>query len=180
MCHVVRDERVVVHMLLLVSYHTAVARAFRTLAHQVQVQLVACDTVVQRDDVMVHPAVALLLDIHVAHPSILVVRLLQTVEVQFGVVAHKGLYHLCCQKVAVVSSMVAEQEFHLSALFHDNQYPTVHHQVHVRTQDIDYLDGTLHLHVLGHIDIQAVLRQHRVQVSGSVVVLPSQHVIVVC
>ena len=108
MRHMVRYQRVVIDVLLLVSYHATVARALSPLAYQVEVQLITCHSVMQRDDVMVHSAVSLLLDIYIAHTGILVVRLLQTIEVQLGILTHKRLDNLSSQETTIVSGMVTK------------------------------------------------------------------------
>ena len=177
MGHVVGYQRIVVHVLPLVGNDAAVARALSTLAHHIEVQLVARHAVVQRDDIMVHPAVGLLLYIDIAHPGILVVRLLQTVQVQLCILAHIGLDDLCRQEVAVIGSVVAEQELRLGTLLHHDQHAAVHHQVDIRTQNVDDLDGSVQHHSLGHIDKQTILRQHRVQVGHGVIVLSCQAVV---
>ena len=82
MACLVGDQRVVVDMLLLVGNDTAVAGAFCPLAPQHQVEAVARDAVVKRDDIVVQPAVGLLLYVDIAHTGVLVVGLFQTVEVE--------------------------------------------------------------------------------------------------
>ena len=74
--------------------------------------------------------------------------------------------------------MVAKQHLNLCTLFEHNQYTTVYHQVNVRAQDVDDLNGTVYLDVLGHIDIKAILCQHGVEVSNSIVGV-SSHTIVI-
>ena len=91
MGHVVGDERVVIHMLLLVGNHTAIALALSTLAREGEVEFIASNAVVEGDDVMVHPAVGLLVDIDIAHANILIMCLLKTIEVERGILAHIGL-----------------------------------------------------------------------------------------
>ena len=59
--------------------------------------------------------------------------------------------------------MVAEEELGLSALFHHDEDTTVYHQINIRTKDIDYLNGSLHLHVLWYVDQQAILCQKCIQ-----------------
>ena len=92
--HTVGNQRVVVHVLLLVGDDAAVALALCPLAREGQVELVAGDAIMERDGVVVHPAVTLLVDIDVAHAYILIVGLLQAVEVERGTLADVGLYDL--------------------------------------------------------------------------------------
>ena len=80
--HTVGDEGVVVDMLLLVGDDTAVALALGALAREGEVETVAGGAVVQGDDVMVHAAVGLLVDVDVAEAYILMMCLLHTIEVE--------------------------------------------------------------------------------------------------
>ena len=182
MRHLMCYQRVIVHMLFLVSYHTTIALALSPLARECQVELIACHTIMQRDDIMRHTTVALLVNIHIAYTYILIMRLLQTVEVQRSVLAHEGLYHLRGQEVAVISGMVAEQHLDFCPLFHHDEHTTVHHQVGHHAlrilgrclQDINHLNGTVNLHVLRHIHQQAILRQHRVKCGNGILTGLSQ------
>ena len=125
----------------------------------------------QRYHVVAHATVALLLDIDIAHAYILIMGLLQTVEVETGIIAHKGLDDLSGQEITIVGSMVAEKHLQFSSLLQYDEHAAVHHQVVHLTlcvsrsgfQDIYYLNGTFHLNVLGHIDQHAVLGKHGVQ-----------------
>ena len=74
--------------------------------------------------------------------------------------------------------MVTEQHLQLGTLFQHDEHTTVDHQVHIRAQDVDYLYSTVYLDVLGHIDVETILRQHRIKVGGSIVSLTSQTVVV--
>ena len=74
--HLMVDERIVVYMLALVCDDTAVAPTFGSLAFEHEVELVARDTVLQRDDIVVEPTVSLLVDIDIAHACVLFMRLL--------------------------------------------------------------------------------------------------------
>ena len=82
MGHFMRDEGVVVDLLLLIGNHTAVALALSPLAREGEVELIAGDAVVEGDDVVVHTAVGLLIYIDVAHTNILIMCLLKTIEVE--------------------------------------------------------------------------------------------------
>ena len=118
---------------------------------------------------MVDPAVALLVDEHVAHPHVLGMGLFKAVEVELGIVAHEGFYHLCGEETAVVGSMVAEEELDFRMVFYHNEYTAVDHQINVGAQDVDDLHGLIDHHALGHIDEQAVLGQHGVEGSDAIV-----------
>ena len=81
----------------------------------------------KRDDVMVYTAVSLLLDINVADTTILVMSLLQTIEVETGILAYISLDYLGSEEVLIIGSMIAEEELGLCALFHHNEHTTVYH-----------------------------------------------------
>ena len=127
---------------------------------------------------MVHSAVSLLLNIDIAHTGVLIMCLLQTIQVQFGILAHISLYHLRSQESTVVCGMVAEQEFHFRSLFHDDEHTTVYHQVDITTQNVDDLNGAVNHHILRHIDVKSILCQHRVQVCHRIFIFTSQLIIV--
>ena len=173
----VGDERVVVDMLLFVGNDTAAAIALSTLSHKVEVQLVACHTIVQRDDIMIHATISLLLDIDIADTSVLMMRLLQTVKVQFGIVAHKTLNDLCGQKATVVGSMVTKEEFGFCTFLQYNEHATIHHEVNITAQDIDDLNSTVKDHILRYIDEKTILCQHGIEVGDGIIVFTSQMVI---
>ena len=65
--------------------------------------------------------------------------------------------------MAVVGSMIAEEQFQYGSLLDDDEHAAVDHQVDIGTQDIDDLDGALHLDAFGDIDEQTVLREHGVE-----------------
>ena len=185
---IMRDERIVVHMLVLVGNHAAAQPALSPLAVQFEVEFIACDTVVESDDVMHHPTVGLLVHIDIAQPHILGMRLLQTVELHPGIVAGEDLDDLRGEEVAVVGRMVTEEQRHLRMLLGNDEDTAVEHQGHPSPiaprrggcfEDIDDLYGALHLHAPGHIYQQSVLRQHRVEVSDGVAVLGGQSVVTV-
>ena len=69
-------------MLLLVGDDTTVALALGALAREGEVELVAGDAVVQGDDVVVHAAVGLLVDVDIADAYILMMCLLHAIEVE--------------------------------------------------------------------------------------------------
>ena len=78
--------------------------------------------------------------------------------------------------------MIAEQHFYFGTLFEYNQYATVHHQVgHYMLrvlwgglQDVNHLNGAIHLHVLGHVNQQSVLCQHGVECCNGILTSLSQ------
>ena len=78
----VDNQCVVVDMLLLVGYHTAIALTLSSLAREGKVELVARGAVVKRDDIVVDTTVPLLVDIDIAHADILVVGLFEAIQIQ--------------------------------------------------------------------------------------------------
>ena len=106
--HLVVDKGVVVHVLCFVCYYAAVAPTLGTLALKLYVEAIACNTIVQCNNVVVETLVALLLHIHVRYACVLDVCLLHTIEVERCILSNVSLYHLCCKELMVVCSMVAE------------------------------------------------------------------------
>lgn len=51
----------------------------------------------------------------------------------------------------------------LSTLVEDDEYAAVHHKVDIRAENIDDLNATISLGVLGNIDEESVLSKHRVE-----------------
>ena len=168
MTHLMIDERIVIYHLVLVGNHTTIAEALSSLAFEYEVEAVAGNTVMKGDDVMVYTAVCLLLDIHVADTAVLVMSLLQAIEVETGILAYKCLDNLSSEEVLVIGSMVAEEELGLSTLFHHDEHTTIHHQIYIRTKDIDDLYGTLYLYVLWNIDKQAILCEESIQCGDAI------------
>ena len=89
--------------------------------------------------------------------------LFRSIEVETGILAYVCLDYLGSEEVLVIGCMVAEEELSLSALFHHDEDTTVYHQIDIRAKDIDYLNGSLHLHVLWYVDQQAILCQECIQ-----------------
>ena len=89
--------------------------------------------------------------------------LLQTIEVETGILANISLDYLSSEEVLVIGCMVAEEELSLSTLFHHDEHTAVYHQIYIRTENIDDLNGSLHLHVLWYVDKQAILCQECIQ-----------------
>ena len=169
MAHLMVDERIVVHTLAFVGYDTAVAPTLSPFALEGEIEHVAGGAVMKRDDIMAHATVGLLLNIHVAHTCVLLVGLLQAVEVETRILTHIGLNDLCGEEVAVVGRVVTEEKLGLSALIHNDEHTAVDHQVDIGAENIDHLDGTLHLDTFGHMDEQAILSQHGVEGGNGVV-----------
>ena len=96
--------------MVLVGNHTTIAETLSSLALEYEVKAVAGDTVMKRDDVMVYTAVSLLLDIHVAYTTVLVMSLLQAIEVETGILANISLDNLSSEEVLVIGCMVAEED----------------------------------------------------------------------
>ena len=168
MTHLMIDECIVINHLVLVGNHTTIAEALGSLALEHEVESVAGDTVMKGDDVMVYTAVSLLLNVNVADTTVLVMSLFQTIEVETGILANISLDNLGCEEVLVIGSMIAEEELSLSTLFHHDEHTTVYHQIYIRTKNIDYLNGSLHLHVLWNINQQAILRQKSIQCGDAI------------
>ena len=82
MRYLVSNQRVVVHMLLFISNHTAIAGTLSTLTRERQVEFVSCNAVMQRDHIMIHTTIRLLVDIDIAYAYILIMGLFQTIEVE--------------------------------------------------------------------------------------------------
>ena len=170
MTHLMIDERIVVNHLVLVGNHTTIAEALSSLALEYEVKTVAGNTVMKRDDVMVYTAVSLLLDINVADTAVLVMSLLQAIEVETGILAYKCLDNLSSEEVLVIGCMVAEEELSLSTLFHDDENTAVYHQIYIRTENIDDLNGSLYLYILWNINQQAILCQECIQCGDAIFV----------
>ena len=170
MTHLMIDERIVINHLVLVGNHTTIAEALSSLALEYEVKTVAGNTVMKRDDVMVHAAVSLLLDIHVAYTAVLVMSLLQAIEVKTGILANISLDYLSSEEVLVIGCMVAEEELSLSTLFHHDEYTAVYHQIYIRTENIDDLNGSLYLYILWNINQQAILCQECIQCGDAIFV----------
>ena len=124
----------------------------------------------KRDDVMVHAAVSLLLDINVADTAVLVMSLLQAIEVETGILANISLDYLSSEEVLVIGCMVAEEELSLSTLFHDDENTSVYHQINIRTENIDDLNSSLYLYILWNINQQAILCQECIQCRDAIFV----------
>ena len=122
------DKRIVVHMLLLVSNDTAIALALGTLTRKCQIELVACNAVVQCDNIVVDTTISLLVDIHIARAYIFIMCLLQAIEVKRSILTHKGLDDLRGQEAAVAGGVVAEEHLQLGAFFEDDENAAVDHK----------------------------------------------------
>ena len=163
MTYLVVDKGIVIYMLFLVGYHTATEVTLSPLALQFKVHLIASQPIMQGNDIMVETAIGFLLNIKITHAHILVMRLFQTIQVERGILAHIRLNNLGGQELAVIGGMVTEKQLHLCPRLDNDQHPAVDHQVHIRPQNIDYLDGTVHLDIPRNVHEQAILRQHRIE-----------------
>ena len=85
MTHLMIDDSIVVHMLLLVGDDTSVEHALGTLATEREVNTIAGHSIMQGDDIMIESAVGILIDIQVAHAHVLRMRLLKAIEVERGI-----------------------------------------------------------------------------------------------
>ena len=170
MTHLMIDKRIVINHLVLVGNHTTIAETLSSLALEYEVKTVAGNTVIKRDDVMVHAAVSLLLDINVADTAVLVMSLLQAIEVETGILANISLDYLSSEEVLVIGCMVAEEELSLSTLFHDDENTSVYHQINIRTENIDDLNSSLYLYILWNINQQAILCQECIQCRDAIFV----------
>lgn len=84
------NQRIIIDMLLFVGYHATITETLGTLAIELEVELITCHSVMQRDDVVIDTAVCLLVDIYITDPNILSMSLFQTIEVELGVLSHKA------------------------------------------------------------------------------------------
>ena len=156
-------HRIVVYVLLPVGHDTAAEITFSTLAFEYKVGTIACNSVVKCDDIVIHPTVGLLLDIHIAHPDILVMGFLQTVKIELSVGFHVRLYHLCGQEIAVVHRVIAEKKLCFCTFFEYDQHPAVDHQIDIRAENIHHLNGAIYLYAPRNIHNESVFGQHRVE-----------------
>ena len=170
MSHLMINECIVIHHLILIGNDTTIAETFCSLALEHQVETVAGDTIMKGNHIMVHTAVGLLLYINIADTTVLVMSLLKTIKIKTRILAYKSLNNLCGKEILVVSCMVAEKKLCLSTLLQDDENTTVHHQVDIRAKNIDDLHSTLHLYILWHIDEQAILSQDCIQGSNAILV----------
>ena len=147
-------------MLLLICNHTTIAHTFGSLATKDKLQLIARNAIVQHQHVVIESTIGLLLHINVAYPGVSFVRLFHTVQVEGSIFTHIGLNDLCRQEAMVVNRMITEKEFGLCSFFHDNQHPSIHHQVDIRSEEVNHLNRLVHLDTFGDINKQSILSQH--------------------
>ena len=124
------NDCIVVHMLTLVGYDTPAKVTFRPFTVENKIGTIACDTVVQRYDVVIDAAVGLLVDIHIAHSDILCMSFLKALELQMRTLSHTCLHHLCGKEIAIIGSMVTEEQFNLGVFLHNYKHTAVYHEVH--------------------------------------------------
>ena len=77
-----RNQRVVVYMLLLVGYHTTIALTLGSLTREGKVEFIAGNTIMEGDDIVVHTTIGLLIDIDIAHTDIFGMRLFEAIQIQ--------------------------------------------------------------------------------------------------
>ena len=169
MTYLMVDKSIIVNMLTLVTYHTTISKTFCSLALENKVETIASNAIMQSYHIMVYHAISLLLNINIAHASVLIVSFLQAIEVELSIFANESLYNLSSKEVAVVGSMVAEQELSFRALLHNDKHTAVYHKVHIRAEDVYHLYSLFYLHILRYIHHQTILRQHGVKGSNSIV-----------
>ena len=80
---------------------------------------------------MVYAAVGFLVDIEVADTHVFLMCFLHAIQVERGVASHVSLYHLSGKEIAVVGSVVAEEEFYLRSFLHYDEHTAVYHEVNV-------------------------------------------------
>ena len=168
MPHLMINKCIIIYHLILISNHATIAETLSTFSLEHQIETVASDTIMKCNHIMVHTAIGLLLDIHIADTTVLIMSLLQTIEIETGILTYVCLNDLSSEEVLIVSSMVTEEELCLSSLLQDNENATVYHQVNIRTKDIDNLYGTIQFYILWNIDEQAILCQECVQCSDTI------------
>ena len=78
----VHNQRVVIHMLLFIGNDATIALALSTFAREGEVELVASNTIMQRNHIMVYTTVSLLVNIDIAYAYILMMCLLHAIEVE--------------------------------------------------------------------------------------------------
>ena len=72
----------------------------------------------------------------------------------------------------------SSEHFYLGSFFEHDEHTTVDHEVYITTQDVYHLNGAINLHVLGHIDVEPILCQHRVEIGNGIIGLTCQTVVV--
>ena len=82
MRYFMRNQRVVVYMLLLIGYHTTIALTLGSLTREGKVELIAGNTIMEGDDIVVHTTIGLLVDVDIAHADVLGVRLFEAIQIQ--------------------------------------------------------------------------------------------------
>ena len=161
--HAVVDERIVVHMLLLVGNHTSVEVRLRPFAGECHVRAVARQSVVQCEIIKAHHAVALLVDIHIAETAVLHVRLFQFVQFQMRVLPAKTSTIWVVRKSRSSIAWSQNRRRACAPSSKNHQHTAVHHQADIRAQEVHHLYRALHRYAARHVDKQSVLCQHGVQ-----------------
>ena len=96
--------------------------------------------------------------------------LLHAVQFERSVGSDISLDNLCCKVLAVVGSMVAEEELSISTFFHNNQHTTVYHQVYRRAQNVYHLYSLVNYNILLYVHQQSILCQHCIESGDAVLV----------
>ena len=172
--HGVIDESVVVNMLIPISNHTSVAPAFGTLAFQNKVETVACNAIMQRNNIVVYAAVGLLLNINIANTHVFDMGFFQAIQVNSGILANVNLNNLRAKEVAIIGRIVAEKEPGVGPFFHNDEHTTVYHQVDIGAKDVNYLYSPVNFYAFWHINKKAVLGQHGVKGGDCILISAGQ------
>ena len=172
------DECVVIDVLLLVGYHTTEHPCLGILAAECEVRTVARQSIVERQAVDGGCAAALLINVGIGKTVALDMRFLQFVEFEVGILTDIDLTNLCGEELVVVDGVVAEENLCFGSLLHDNEHTAVDHQVHVGTQNVDYLQRALYDGILGHMYEESILTEHGVQGIQSVLAASCQPTVI--
>ena len=162
------DTCIVVYMLILIcNGHTAKVD-FGTFTCQQYFGGVAGSAVMQGHAIQQYIAVGFLLHIHIADTYGTCMRFFQFVKVKDSILTDEYFYHLGCQEIHGIHGMITHQHTRLCAIFQYNQYPAVHQEVHVTTQDVYQLNGTFQSDVLRYIQQYTVLCKSGIECCHSV------------
>ena len=82
MRYLMGNQRIIVHMLMFISYHAPITLALCTLTRESQIELITGDTIMKGNHIVIDTTVTLLVDIDIADTYILMMRLFQTVKVE--------------------------------------------------------------------------------------------------
>ena len=150
-------------MLLLVGYHSSIEVTLSPLTLEHEACCLPCAPVVECHQCVREVGVALLLYVCVRYESILQVSLLQSVDLQVGVLLAVYLDHLCCEEVLVVRAVVAEEYVSLGVPSGNYEHTAVDHHADIAPEDIHHLYRAVHPDVVGYVYDEAVLCEHGVE-----------------